>query len=148
MLTIASLNLRIKRNRAPNIPYGYAEDGDEPDTANRVAAFVNPGFGNASTFDGSGEQSFDKLEPVVVSPFQEVKKRNEATNPVYAEVAMTRISPTKRINADGAVGGSDAKKATSDKDAFQYEITGELPKKKPSAKDKKAEEAAPQEAPR
>ena len=128
---IATLNLRIKRNRTPHRPHGNGKDDDKPETADRVAAFVNPGFGNAGTFDGGGEQNCDKLDPVVFSPFQEDSGRGEATNPVYTEFGMTKISPTKTIHIDGATGGSDAKKAAS---------TGKLPKKKPFSKDDKAEE--------
>jgi len=137
---IATLNLRVKRNRTPHIPHGNGKGDDKPETADRVAAFVNPGFGNVGTFDGGGEQNCDKLDPVVFSPFQEDSGRGEATNPVYTEFGMTKISPTKTINTDGAIGGSDAKKAASNKNAFQYEITGKLPKKKPVSKDDKAEE--------
>ena len=77
---------------------------------------------------------------MVFSPFQEDSGRGEAANAVYTEVGMTKISPATTIHIDGAIGGSDANKAASNNNAFQYEITGKLPKKKPFAKDGKAEE--------
>ena len=60
-------------------------------------------------------------------PFEEVTESVES-NPVHAEVKMTRISPTQTSNTDDANGGYEAKDATSHGDAFQNEIAGELPK--------------------
>ena len=62
------------------------------------------------------------------SPFEEVTESVES-NPVHAEVRMTRISPTQTSNTDDGNSGYEAKDATSHGDAFQNEIAGELPKK-------------------
>ena len=103
-----------------------ATNDDKPDTTNRFTAFENPGFDNFGTFDGGAEQN---LDPVVFSPIEEVTESVES-NPVCAEVRMTRISPTQTSNTDDANGGYEAKDATSHGDAFQNEIArDELPKK-------------------
>ena len=63
------------------------------------------------------------------SPFEEVTESVES-NPVHAEVSMTRISPTGTSNTDDANGWYKAKDATSHEDAFQNETArDELPKK-------------------
>jgi len=69
------------------------------------------------------------LDPVVFSAIEEVTESVES-NPVCAEVRMTRISPTQTSNTDDANGGYEAKDATSQEDAFQNKIVrDELPKK-------------------
>ena len=134
--------------RATNIPFENATNDDKPDTTSRVTAFENPGFDNVGTFDGGAEQN---LDPVVFSPFEEVTESVES-NPVHAEVRMTRTSPKQTSNTDDANGGYEAKDATSHGDAFQNETARDELPKKDNIKEKSddlsvtsQEEAAPHE---
>lgn len=80
------------------------------------------------------------MGPVIFAPFEEVAETGAVSNPVYAEIGMTRISSSQDINKEGAKGESDATEASSEGNALQDEAAGELPKKEPFAKEKEAEE--------
>ena len=77
---------------------------------------------------------------MIFAPFEEVAETGAVSNPVYAEIGMTRISSSQDINKEGAKGESDATEASSDENALQDEAAGELPKKEPFVKEKEAEE--------
>ena len=111
--------LRVKKTGSANIPY-VKEDDDQTKTR-RTTAFENPGYDSTGAHQGGAQGDYDDLGPGTFSPFEETTESGGASNPIYAEIGMTRISSSQDINTDGTAADS----------AGKNEATGELHKKVP-----------------
>lgn len=131
----------MKRTGKLNLP--YVREVDEDESKRRTTAFENPGY------DGAGTGDYDDIHPEVFSPFQETTEASGVSNPIYAEIGMTKMSSSEDIKRDEANGESVDQSDAS---------PGELPKKEPLPDDKEAKsefveiivqgEASKQEDPR
>lgn len=131
----------MKRTGTLNLPYVRKVEEDESER--RTTAFENPGY------DGAGTGDYDDIHPEVFSPFQETTEASGVSNPIYAEIGMTKMSSSEDIKRDEANGESVDQSDAS---------PGELPKKEPLPDDKEAKpefveiivqgEASKQEDPR
>ena len=76
-----------------------------------MAAFENPGYDNRGAFDDGGTPDNNDVGLVMFPSYEENTKTNAATNAVYTEVGMARISPDQSINKEDSNAGSVAKRA-------------------------------------
>lgn len=113
----------MKRTGKLNLP--YVREVDEDESKRRTTAFENPGY------DGAGTGDYDDIHPEVFSPFQETTEASGVSNPIYAEIGMTKMSSSEDIKRDEANGESVDQ---------SYASPGELPKKEPLPDDKEQED--------
>ena len=106
---------RVKKSDSSKVPYVKETEDDE--SKRRTTAFENPGYDST----GVGED-YDDMNPVAFAPFEETAEASGVTNPVYAEIGMTKMSSSQTINKD------EAADETADP---RYAAAGELPKKEP-----------------
>ena len=99
----------LNRVKIPSLPFSYKRKTNVPGSGPRVAAFENPGYDNAPGFATGDDGLYSDLpQPVVLSPYEDLNEFGAASNPIYSEFGMTKLSSQDKRG--GSLKRSDVEK--------------------------------------